>query len=512
MVSQLSENPLSDELRLEKNPDPCTVVIFGASGDLARRKLVPALYSLYQQDRLSEGFAIIGSSRSGQSHQQFREAMKESVEEFSEEETVDSDSWSDFSESLFYCASDPSEDSTYDDLQACLEKVEREQKIPGNRLFYLSTPPSAYAPIIQKLGEKGLNKSSGEGWMRIVIEKPIGRDLESARELNRKVLGVFREDQVYRIDHYLGKETVQNILAFRFGNSLFEPLWHRHYIDHIQITAAESIGVEGRGGYYERSGALRDMIQNHLFQVFSMIAMEPPVSLEAHSVREEKTKVMRALQPIPPSRVSEFAVRGQYSSGSVNGSRVPGYRQEEGVDPCSKTETFAALKLYVDNWRWAEVPFYLRSGKRLPKRVSEVAIQFKRPPHLIFQESVDASSEVNSLILRIQPEEGITLRFRAKVPGQSIQIRPVNMDFRYGTTFGRKSPEAYQRLLLDAMIGDPTLFLRRDMVELSWAHLTPVLEAWQEGPSEIPLYEAGGWGPEQAHRFLEKDGRVWRSP
>ncbi|MFQ5992965.1 MAG: glucose-6-phosphate dehydrogenase, partial [Nitrospiraceae bacterium] len=366
--------------------------------------------------------------------------------------------------------------------------------------------------IIRLLGDTGLNRSSNGGWTRIIIEKPFGNDLQSARALNREVLQVFTEDQVYRIDHYLGKETVQNIMVLRFANGIFEPIWNRRYIDHVQITAAESLGVENRGGYYEQAGAYRDMIQNHLMQVLAHVAMEPLAAMEANAVRDEKTKVVRAIRPITIDEVGQFVVRGQYGEGSVEGQPVEGYRHEDGVNPESSTETYAAVKFLIDDWRWADVPFYLRSGKRLPKRVTEVAIQFRRAPHLLFKHVVSGHFEPNALIIRIQPDEGISLNFNAKIPGQAINIRTVRMDFQYGTSFGKRSPEAYERLLLDALLGDSTLFARGDMVEVAWKLAMPILEAWQKPVSNFPNYQAGSWGPKEADELIERDGRRWRRP
>lgn len=507
-VEKDKENPLKEGLRLDRSAPPCTVVIFGASGDLTRRKLVPALFNLFQQELLASGFSVLGSSRSAMGNHEFRREMGASMKEFGSDE-VDDNVWSSFSEGLFYEPSDPSDPSSYDRLLERLQEIDQERGTSGNRLFYLSTPPSVYSDIVARIGEKGLS-GSDSGWTRIVVEKPFGRDYESARELNQLLQKVFSEEQIYRIDHYLGKETVQNILVLRFANGIFEPLWNRRYIDHIQITAAESMGVEDRGGYYEQAGALRDMIQNHLFQLFTLVTMEPPASLESESVRDEKTKVLRAVRQLQSEQVPEMAIRGQYGEGTVSGRRVRAYRDEDRVDPASRTETFAALKLFIDNWRWAEVPFFLRSGKRLPRRVSEIAIQFRRAPHLIFTES--DPYDANTLVLRIQPDEGISLKFRAKMPGQSFHIRPVKMDFQYGASFGRRSADAYERLLLDAMLGDPTLFSRSDMVEISWKILMPVLEAWKDSDQELPLYQAGSWGPREADSLIGPQGRRWRLP
>ncbi|MEW6730488.1 MAG: glucose-6-phosphate dehydrogenase [Acidobacteriota bacterium] len=526
MKDQTLENPLREGLRMERKAQPCVVVIFGASGDLNKRKLTPALYSLYQQHLLSNGFAMVGFARSKMDHDAFRKLMTDAVREFGEGGLGDESVWSSFAQNLFYVSGDPRNPDSYKELSKLLDELDRDHGTAGNRLFYLSTPPELYSPIMAQLGEAKLNRSPiTNGWVRIIVEKPFGYDLPSAIKLNSEVGAVFNEDQVYRIDHYLGKETVQNILAFRFSNGIFEPIWNRNFIDHIQITAAEAVGAGERLGYYEGAGALRDMIQNHLLQVFSLVAMEPPVSLDAAAVRDEKQKVMMAVHPFKHDEVHKYAVRGQYGPGSSGGKSVPGYREEireqnakgkgETYNPESNTETYAMVKLLVDNWRWAGVPFYIRSGKRMPKRVSEVAIQFKKVPHLLFSQTETDRIEPNTLVLRIQPEEGITLKFGAKMPGQAMHIRDVNMDFQYGTQFGRHSPEAYERLQLDCMLGDPTLFARRDMVEKGWELLTPVLEVWRdEKPRvEFPNYDAGSWGPAEGDEFLANDGgRRWRKP
>jgi glucose-6-phosphate 1-dehydrogenase len=393
-------------------------------------------------------------------------------------------------------------------LRTKLEKVEAERHTEGNRIFYLATAPDFFGPIVKQLGAAGMAQPD-QGWSRLIVEKPFGHDLESARVLNQELASVFRENQIYRIDHYLGKETVQNLLVFRFANSIFEPLWNRQYIDHIQITNAEAIGVEGRGGYYEKAGTVRDMIQNHVFQVLSLVALEPPASLKADSIRDEKFKVMQCVRSIAEEEVDRVAVRGQYGPGYVLGDTVPGYRQELGVDPNSSTETFAALKLQIDNWRWADVPFYIRSGKRMQQRVTEISIQFKEVPQRLFS-GADSPMQPNLLVIRIQPNEGISLRFGAKLPGQAMRIRWVNMDFRYGSSFGVKPPEAYERLLLDCMLGDSTLYARRDMVERGWEIVTPILDAWQEPAKDFPNYPAGSWGPDASFALMERDGRYWR--
>jgi glucose-6-phosphate 1-dehydrogenase len=506
-VTETIENPLRAGVRLERTAEPCVVTIFGATGDLTKRKLVPALYSLMQQRLLPAEFAVLGFSRPEMSDEEFRARMKEAFEEYGDKESFDEAVWESFAAGLFYMGGDFADAGGFKTLSQRLEQIDAERGTAGNRIFYLSTAPSFFGLISEQLGKAGLNH--GKGWTRVIVEKPFGHDLESARRLNKELAAVFDEEQVYRIDHYLGKETVQNLLVFRFANSMFEPLWNRQYIDHVQITNAEAIGVEGRGAYYEEAGVVRDMIQNHVFQVTSLIAMEPPANLSANGVRDEKIKAMQAVRPIPPDRVDEFAVRGQYGPGYVLGDNVPGYREETGVNPQSSTETFAALKLYFDNWRWAGVPFYIRSGKRLPKRVTEIAIQFREVPHRLFTET-DEPLEPNVLVIRIQPNEGITLRFGAKLPGQMMRIRWVNMDFRYGSSFGVHTPEAYERLLLDCILGDSTLYARRDMTERGWEIVTPILDAWKTSATDFPNYEAGTWGPKAAFDLIERDGRHWR--
>lgn len=506
----MMQNPLRAGLRIERTAGPCGVIIFGASGDLTKRKLIPALYSLARQNLLPVSFYILGSARTRMDSQAFRASMQEAVAEHSDAGIEDPTHWEDFASRIHYVPVDTDHASTGDELKRVIEKLDQENDTGGNRLFYLSTPPSSFSPFIRLLESTGLNHS-GSGWTRLIVEKPFGRDLESARALNKEVLRVFREDQVYRIDHYLGKETVQNIMVLRFANGIFEPLWNHRYIDHVQITASESIGVENRGGYYEQAGVLRDMIQNHMMQLLTLVTMEPPAAIDAEAIRDEKTKVLRSIRPLPAEEMNRFALRAQYEEGAIEGETVPGYRSEPNVNPASTIETFATVKFFIDNWRWADVPFYLRSGKRLPRRVTEIAIQYKKVPHLLFP-SDGENLQPNFLIMRIQPDEGISLKFGAKLPGQRIRIRQVSMDFQYGTSFGARSPEAYERLLLDAMLGDSTLYARGDFVELSWQLVMPVLESWQKGISPLAAYPAGAWGPPEADEFIERDGRRWRRP
>src|SRR5271169_6656249 len=504
-----NENPFQDPLRFERQVPECAVVIFGANGDLTKRKLMPALYRLAYDRRLSTGFAVVGSSRTALSDDQFRENMQAAVKQFSEDTDFDENVWKTFAQGLFYVAGDVGDQGLYDRLGQKLAAIENERHTGGNVMYYLSTQPSQYAEISHGLGAAGLGK--GAGWRRLVVEKPFGHDLASARELSDRLHESFDESDVYRIDHYLGKETVQNILAFRFGNGIFEPLWNRRYVNHVQITAAESIGVEGRGKFYQEVGALADMIQNHLLQVMATIAMEPSASFQATSVRDERSKLLRSIRPMTPDEVRQNAVAGQYGPASIGGQDVPGFRQEQGVAPDSQTNTYAAVTFFVDNWRWAGVPFYVRTGKRLAKRVSEIAIQFNTAPlHMFNQDSGETS--VNLLILRIQPEEGISLKFLSKRPGSGMTLRPVSMDFNYGSSFGERSPSAYETLLLDAIIGDPTLYTRQDMVEASWHVVEPIQNVWRATKFDFPNYDAGTWGPAAADEMLARRGHVWRKP
>ena len=507
-------NPFRKGLAAGRIPSPCTMVIFGATGDLTARKLVPALYNLAIDQQLPAAFTVVGFARRGWDDEAFRQTMLSGIDAHSRRRPADRAVWEEFARGLRFHSSAFEDPSGYLSLRRLLDEVERDRGAGRNRIFYLATPPSAYSAIIRNLGEAGLVHRDPSGpSSRIIIEKPFGRDLATARDLNAIVGSVFREDQVFRIDHYLGKETVQNILVMRFANGIFEPIWNQKYVDHVQITAAESLGLEGRGRYFEEAGLLRDMIQNHMMQLLCLTAMEPPVAFEAGSVRDEKLKVLQAVRIPSLEEIPRVTVRGQYAGGSVGGTRVPAFREEPGVSPGSATETYVALRFLIDNWRWAGVPFYLRSGKRLPRRVTEIAIQFKAVPHLIFGGPGAAGIEPSVLALRIQPDEGIALKFSSKVPGPTIRIRSVNMDFRYGTSFGEEPPEAYERLLLDCLLGDGTLFTRRDEVESAWAIVSRIHEGWDAARREpIPTYEAGSWGPAAADPFIAADGRSWRRP
>jgi glucose-6-phosphate 1-dehydrogenase len=486
-------------------------VIFGANGDLMKRKLMPALYRLAYDGRLAPGFAVIGISRTVMTDDDFRARMRDSVSKFLEDSPFDEDLWQSFARGLSYLPGDVGDKVLYEQISKSLGEIEKEHETAGNVLFYLSTQPSQYAEIAEGLGAAGLAK--GAGWRRIIIEKPFGHDLSSARDLNTRIQAHFQEEQIYRIDHYLGKETVQNIMAFRFGNGIFEPLWNRRYIEHVQITAAESIGVEGRGAYYQEAGALRDMIQNHLLQVMATISMEPSATFSSDAVRDERAKLLRSVRILKPEEVPDNAVAGQYGPGRVGGQQVVGFRQETGVNPESTTNTYAAVTFLVENWRWAGVPFYIRTGKYLPKRVTEIAIHFRSAPLSVFRSSEAPGETVpNLLILRIQPEEGISLKFVSKRPGAGMTLRPVSMDFNYGASFGERSPSAYETLLLDAIIGDATLYTRQDMVEASWRAVQPILDCWNAQKFDFPNYAAGTWGPAAADAMLARRGHVWRTP
>jgi len=503
------QNPFQDSLRFERHVPECTIVIFGANGDLTKRKLIPALYRLAYDRRLAAGFAVVGISRTELSDDAFRANMLEAVQKFSEDTSFDENVWRAFAGGLFYVAGDIADANLYRKLADRLREIDEARHTGGNVVFYLSTQPSQYAPAALGIGAAGMGK--GNGWRRLVVEKPFGHDLASARALSDSLHQVFNESDVYRIDHYLGKETVQNILAFRFGNGIFEPLWNRRYVDHVQITAAESIGVEGRGRFYQEVGALADMIQNHLLQVMATIAMEPSASFQATSVRDERSKLLRSIHPMAPEEILKNTVPGQYGPACIGDQAVPGFRQEQGVDAEAQTDTYAAATFFIENWRWAGVPFYVRTGKRLPKRVTEIAIHFKPAPLAIFHEQ-DGESAPNLLIVRIQPEEGISLKFLSKRPGSGMNLRPVSMDFNYGTSFGERSPSAYETLLLDVLIGDATLYTRQDMVEASWQVVEPIQHVWRSHKFDFPNYPAGSWGPKEADEMLSRRGHAWREP
>ena len=504
-------NPLREGLRLERVPDPAVVILMGATGDLAHRKVIPALYQLWRTNLLPHEFQLLAVARREYDHDAYRQEIRASLEKYSRVQPIDEDAWRSLAERITYQRCDFAEPSGYEKLSKRLDELDRECGTRGNRLFYLAVQPSAFSDIVAQLGRVGLDHEKHDGgWRRIVIEKPFGHDLESAKRLNREIGRVFRESQVYRIDHYLGKETVRNLLVFRFGNGIFEPIWNRRHIDHVQITVAEAIGVEGRGAFYEETGAARDVLQNHMLQLMSLVAMEPPTTFEADPLRDEKIKVLRAISENTPEEIRDNVVRGQYGPGWVHAQPVPGYRKEPEVDPKSETETFVAAKLTVDDWRWSGVPFYLRTGKRLPKRSTEIAIQFHDVPHKLFKDS-NAEPEPNLLAIRIQPDEGIMLRFAAKIPGLGIDVRPVTMDFTYGSAFAVDSPDAYETLILDAMLGDASLFTRADEVERAWAIVDPLFEAWADEPApDFPNYEAGTWGPEAADELIQRAGRRWR--
>ena len=503
-------NPLREGLRLERVPDPHVMVLFGATGDLSHRKVFPALAQLWRTNLLPPDWMLVAVGRRPYDDETFRTEIGKSLEQWDRVQ-LEPDIARQFLERIVYHQGDFVDDGAFDRLAVRLDEMDRDHGTSGNRLFYLATQSSAFPLIVGQLGRTGLDHEvHGAGWRRIVIEKPFGRDLDSAKRLNREVGRVFRESQVYRIDHYLGKETVRNLLVFRFGNGIFEPLWNRRYVDHVQITMAESIGVEERGSFYEETGATRDVVQNHLLQLLTLVAMEPPATFEADALRDEKVKVLRAIPEFAGADVARNVVRGQYGAGWVAAQPVNGYRQEHEVDPQSETETFLAARFQIDDWRWSGVPFYLRAGKRLPKRATEIAIQFKDVPLRLFRDAA-VDPEPNLLAIRIQPDEGILLRFGSKVPGLGLDIRTVTMDFTYGSAFSVDSPDAYETLLLDAMLGDASLFTRADEVEAAWAIATPIVESWVDGPPpDFPNYAAGTWGPEAAQGLIEQDGRRWR--
>jgi glucose-6-phosphate 1-dehydrogenase len=496
-----------------KPPEPCTIVIFGASGDLTARKLVPAFYHLCKEKQMPSAFRIIGFARREKTDESWRNELRAALDQFSRTKPVDENVWREFAANLSYCQGDLTDAAAYKKLEKRLASFGN-APLRENLLFYLATLPSQFGQVIEQVHNAGLLHRGGEhGWQRIVVEKPFGHDLASARALNRELTRFAHEQQVCRIDHYLGKETVQNILMFRFSNSIFERLWDRNLIDHVQITVSEKSGVGQRGGYYEEAGALRDMVQNHMLQILSLVAMEPPVSLEAESIRDEKVKLLKSIRPLGPDDVARQVVRGQYFAGAVDGQPVAGYRQEPKVKPDSNVETYVALKLFIDNWRWSGVPFYLRTGKYLPQSASEVRVQFHSTPHVLFAAQCGPKLDANALALRLQPNEGISLHFNGKVPGMSLGVRPVRMHFSYDAEFGAYTPEAYERLLLDAIAGDATLFIRRDEVETAWRIVDSIRKGWENKPlTNREFYAAGTWGPVAAEDLLAQSGHVWHEP
>ncbi len=498
-------------------PPPCAFVLFGATGDLTHRKIIPALFSLAQQNLLPKGFVIIAFARRDKTDDDFRNDLKAAVKEFAPKLPADGDEWSHFAESIFYVKSAFDDLDGYKRLADKIKALDGERDLGGNQLFYLATPPDNFSQIIQMLGQSGLNKPAKDsGWSRIIIEKPFGTDLDTAQKLNQELGGVFAENQVFRIDHYLGKETVQNILVLRFANQIFEPLFNKNYIDHVQITVAESIGLEGRGGYFDHAGITRDIVQNHALQVLTLIAMEPPVSLNADAIRDEKVKVLKAIRLFTPDDVAQYTVRGQYGPGTVTekdkAEQVPGYKQEEGIAPDSTTDTYSAFRFAIENWRWSGVPFYVQAGKRMPKRVTEVKVFFKPVPDVLFARMAYAGVQPNTLTLRIQPDEGASMEISSKVPGPEMHIQSVQMDFKYGSSFNVPIRDAYERLIIDAIRGDAALFTRNDEVEAAWAIITPILDAWRDLSCPLfPNYEAGTWGPAAANDLLT-NGRAWHIP
>jgi len=515
MLAQPSQNPLVETGRSSRNIDPCVVVIFGATGDLTGRKLAPALYNLGREGLLPANFSLVGFARREKSHEEFRAELKEDISSFSRVKPIEEAFWNNFQEQIFYHRSEFDDDAGYEALAAFLNTLDGRYGTRGNRVFYLSVQPKFFPVIIEKLHRAGLiydvHKTSDK-WSRVIIEKPFGRDSESADKLQKDISKHLDESQIYRIDHYLGKETVQNLLVFRFANSIFESLWNYRHVDHVQITVAEDIGIGTRGHFFEEEGLLRDIVQNHMMQLLSLVAMEPPVSLSAGAIRDEKVKVLQSIRPLTQDDFEHSVIRGQYDAGFINGQAAIPYRKEKDVSPASHIETYVALRLHIDNWRWAGVPFYLRGGKRLPKRVTEIAIVFKDAPGVLFQQN-GVKNEQNVLAIRIQPDEGIAMKINCKVPGPSSPIQPVKMDFRYGSYFGQTPPEAYERLIWDCILGDSTLFARADEVAQSWHIFTPLLEYWaSHGAKSFPNYASGSWGPKEADEMIGKTGRSWRMP
>jgi glucose-6-phosphate 1-dehydrogenase len=498
--TQLAENPLLEGLGPRRTAEPCVLVVFGASGDLTRRKIFPALYALAYRRLVPERFAVVGAARSDWTDEEFRDRMEHSVREFGRDD-FDEEVWTPLADSTRYLAMDFADESRSDELAKLLTELDEEHGTGGNRVYYLAVPPQAMPIVVEGLGKR----RQTEGWTRLIVEKPFGHDLASARDLTQQISEYFREEEVFRIDHYLGKETVQNLLALRFANGIFEPIWNRQFVDHVQITVAEAIGIESRADYYDRAGAVRDIFQNHMLQLVALTAMEPPIEFSAESVRNEKVKVLKAMHTPGPKHV----VRGQYGAGYIEGKEVPGYREEEGVAPDSMTETNVAAKLFVDNWRWADTPFYVRTGKRLARRETTIAIQFKSAPHPPFEEAATEELRPNLLTVHVQPNEGVSLAIGAKVPGQGMHIRTVHMDFMYGEAFRTELPEAYERLILDAMLGDQTLFTRSDEVDEQWAIVDAIVAGWARDRPAFPNYAAGTWGPAAADDLMRRDGREW---
>jgi glucose-6-phosphate 1-dehydrogenase len=509
-TNDIAESAVLDARSSVAVAEPSAIVIFGASGDLTHRKLIPALFELAACSSLARRFAIIGFARSEMNDAAFQDSVAEAVRKNSVGCQIRDDALRSFAQSFAYVSGDYDQPAAFEKLSRRLQELDQERQLEGNRLFYLATPPAVYPKVVAQIQKAGLAKRPKENsWVRIVIEKPFGHDLASAKKLNRTILEVFEETQVYRIDHFLGKDTVQNLLAMRFGNGIFEPLWNRNYVDHVQITAAESLGVEQRAAFYEMTGALRDMVQSHLLQLSSLAAMEPPSNFDATAVRNEKLKVLQALRPYTPQTVATDVVAGQYTQGQIDGEDVAGYRQGPGVKSDSTTETFVAAKVLIDNWRWADVPFYIRTGKRMRRRVTEVAINFRRAPHLLFRgQGINA----NTMVLNVQPEEGISIGFHAKLPGQQMRLAQVAMDFSYHAAFGASERSAYATLLNDCMRGDATLFDRADGVEAAWAFVQPILDTWERQRRSVHPYPAGSWGPQEADELLSRDGRHWRKP
>ncbi len=510
------ENILSADGQMEKEkiPDPCIMVIFGASGDLTKRMLIPSLFKLYAENFLHKNFTVLGFARKEMDDESFRNSMSEGIDEFLEGESFSKKTWEQFQKNLFFFSGEYRQLNSFKKLKAELNELDSERNIGGNRLFYMAVPPDVLPQIIGNLGKSGLNKKvKKKSWTRIIIEKPFGHDLDSAIKINEMVSRCFSEEQIYRIDHYLGKESVQNILVTRFANGIFEPLWNRNYIDHIEITSAESIGIENRGGYYDSSGALRDMVQNHLLQLVGYIAMEPPANFNSNSIRDESLKVFESLRPIRVIEVEKQVIRGQYIESVIKGNRMTGYRDEKDVDPKSRTETFVGMKFFIDNWRWGGVPFYIRAGKRLPTRVTELVIHFKPTPYHLFKSKKDIAQSYNLLVIRIQPDEGILIKFAMKVPGTEFKVQNVNMDFHYSDLSHAKLPSAYEKLLLDCMLGDSTLFIRADAVEACWKFIQPILDAWDKFPEiKVYGYPAGTWGPDCADDLIAGRDFKWRYP